>query len=186
MLDLLVIWGHSSDDSISNPQVCWNSACKHAGLTQHSSNPDTYFPPIACLFITYYSFPAVNILASLIIILKEISCQLFLFFCLFKDHVPSQWEMKQNHQQEPDASTRGQPQRGMGMGYRLWELWFPLSFQKINVGKSITLLNRQPKQPSLDIHTSAQLLRAVPPLTFWTALNMSSCTCSICVLCISL
>lgn len=114
----------------------------------------------------------------------RVSC--FCFFCLFKDHVPSQWEMKQNHQREPDASTRGQPQRGMGMGYRLWELWFPLSFQKINVGKSITLLNRQPKQPSLDIHTSAQLLRAVPPLTFWTALNMSSCTCSICVLCISL
>lgn len=64
------------------------------GFTQHSSNPDTYFPPVACLFITYYSFPPLNILASLIIILKEISCQLFLFSCLFQDHVPSQWENK--------------------------------------------------------------------------------------------
>lgn len=97
MLDLLVIWGHSSDDSISNPQVWRNRACKHAGLTQHSSNPDTYFPPVACLFITYYSFPPMNILASLIIILKEISCQLFLFSCLFQDHVPSQWENKKKN-----------------------------------------------------------------------------------------
>lgn len=28
MLDLLVIWGHSSDDSISNPQVWINIAVK--------------------------------------------------------------------------------------------------------------------------------------------------------------
>lgn len=67
------------------------------GFTQHSSNPDTYFPPVACLFITYYSFPPLNILASLIIILKEISCQLFLFSCLFQDHVPSQWENKKKN-----------------------------------------------------------------------------------------
>lgn len=179
MLDLLVIWGHSSDDSISNPQVWRNRACKHAGLTQHSSNPDTYFPPVACLFITSYSFPPVNILASLIIILKEISCQLFSFSCLFRDHVPSQWENKKKQQEEPDGSIHGQPQRGMGMGYRLWELWFPLSFQKINVGTNSSA--EQAPKTAISGHTRISPT-AEGCLTFWTALNTSSCTCGTCIL----
>lgn len=94
MLDLLVIWGHSSNDSISNPQVWINRACKQTGLPQYSPNLAISFPQIACLFISYYSFPPVNILASLIILLKEILSQLFSFSCLFKDNIPTQLENK--------------------------------------------------------------------------------------------
>lgn len=104
MLDLLVIWGHSSDDSISNPQVWINRACKQTRLPpqhspdlpppQHSPNLATSFPQIAHLFISHYSFPPENILASLIIILREILSQLFSFPCLFKDNIPTQLENK--------------------------------------------------------------------------------------------
>ena len=94
MLDLLVIWGHSSDDSISNPQVGINRACKQAGLPQPSPNLATSFPQIAGLFISYYSFPPVNMLAYLIIILKEILSWLFSFSWLFKGNIPTQLENK--------------------------------------------------------------------------------------------
>lgn len=94
MLDLLVIWGHSSDDSISNPQVWISRACKQTGFPQHSPNLATSFPQIAGLFNSQHSFPPVNILASLIIILKEILSQLFSFSCLFKDNIPIQLENK--------------------------------------------------------------------------------------------
>lgn len=67
MLDLLVIWGHSSDDSISNPQVWMHRACKHAGLSQHSPT----LPAHQLVLLPSCEHP------SLIIVLQEISHQLF-------------------------------------------------------------------------------------------------------------
>lgn len=64
----------------------------------------------------------------------------------------------------------GSPSMAQGSEF----FWFPLSFQKINVGKSLTLVNKQPNQPSLNTHKWAQLLRAAPPLIVWIALKTSS------------
>lgn len=55
MLDLLVIWGHSSDDSISNPQVWRNRACKHAGLYPAFFKSGHLFPS-SCLPLHHLLF----------------------------------------------------------------------------------------------------------------------------------
>lgn len=61
------------------------------GLPQHSPNLAAPLPQVASLFISYYSSPPVNIFASLIIIIwRQILCQLFSFSCLFKDNIPTQ------------------------------------------------------------------------------------------------
>lgn len=180
MLDLLVIWGHSSDDSISNPQVWRNRACKHAGLYPAFFKSGHLFPS-SCLPLHHLLFfPSHEHPCFLDYYFeRDFVSVVFVFLSISRSCSQPVGKQKKKQQQEPDGSIHGQPQCGMGMGYRLWELWFPLSFQKINVGTNSSA--EQAAKTAISGHTCISP-KAEGCLTFWTALNTSSCTCGTCIL----
>lgn len=93
MLDLLVMWGHSADDSISNPQV-WTHSLQTGRTSPAAPRCSHFFPSDFLCTHQLLFLPPLSILASMSINLKAILSQLLSFSCLFKDDIPTQLENK--------------------------------------------------------------------------------------------